>query len=127
MKSQQKLHICRFLLITLLTLFALTSHAERLPYQSNPLLATVEGQAITLDDVKTKAIHDLTLQLYQQLQQRLPEVILERLQPHQKRPLSKAGLEPETISGLLVQGYGIGRSVSHRGLLRRNRDRDTTH
>ena len=74
MKPQQKLQVCRFLLVTLLTLFVLTSHAEPLPYQSNPLLATVEGQAITLDDVKTKAIHDLTLQLYQQLQQRLLKI-----------------------------------------------------
>ncbi|MEC7417995.1 MAG: thioredoxin domain-containing protein [SAR324 cluster bacterium] len=82
MKPQHTLRICQLLLVALLATFALGAHAEPRPYQSNPLLATVEGQPITLEDVKTKAIHDLTLQLYQQLQSRLLEVALERLAPH---------------------------------------------
>ena len=112
MKPQQKLQVCRFLLVTLLTLFVLTSHAEPLPYQSNPLLATVEGQAITLDDVKTKAIHDLTLQLYQQLQQRLPEVILERLQPHHK----EIDLNPKiTVSEQQILAFYKAKNLQSRG------------
>ena len=112
MKPQQKLQVCRFLLVTLLTLFVLTSHAEPLPYQSNPLLATVEGQAITLDDVKTKAIHDLTLQLYRQLQQRLPEIILERLQPHHKA----IDLNPKiTVSEQQVRDFYKTNNLQSRG------------
>ena len=112
MRPQQTPQAYRPLLVILLTLFALTAHAESLPYQSNPLLATVEGQSIALDDVKTKAIHDLTLQLYQQLQQRLPEVVLARLQSRHK----EIDLNPKiTVSEQQIRAFYKANNLQSRG------------
>ena len=48
-------------------------------YTNNPILATLEGKAIHLQDLTNKSIHDLLIQLHEALRVELPRYILKKL------------------------------------------------
>ena len=55
-----------------------TISASRI-YTNNPIVATLEGEVIHLQDVTNKSIHDLLRQLHEALQDELPRYILKKL------------------------------------------------
>ena len=60
--------------------FGSTSLAETPAlYHPNPVVGTVDGEAVTFEELRNKKIHDLSVQLYQQLNNRLLEYAVEKL------------------------------------------------
>ena len=49
------------------------------PYTNNPILAVVDGESLTLEDLKNSQIHDAMVQLYQIQSQVLKEAVLVKL------------------------------------------------
>jgi len=90
--KQMYLRICTTLLI-IFSFFIFPAYAEQaVPpkvdvgnlYSKNPVLITIDGKAVHLEDIRDKKTHALTLQLYQHLQTILPEYALKQLQKNHK-------------------------------------------
>ena len=63
-----------FSVITFLGFLFLTApitSAEEKVFDANPVVAELENVPVKLEDLRNKKIYDLSLQLYQQLQERL--------------------------------------------------------
>ena len=48
-------------------------------YTNNPIVATLEGETIRLQEITNKAIHDLLIQLHEALRAELPRFVLKKL------------------------------------------------
>ncbi len=57
----------------------LLAQEEAVRYSDNPVLATVDGRPVVLEDLRNKRIHDLTLQLHQELEAELLEYSVREL------------------------------------------------
>ena len=63
--------------------------AEEKVFDANPVVAELENVPVKLEDLRNKKIYDLSLQLYQQLQERLIVHTLEKLEKKHKEINSK--------------------------------------
>ena len=69
-------------IICLFGLFPSYTYAETKelrPHSNNPILAIVDGEHLTLEDLKNSQIHDVMVQLYQIQSQALKEIVLAKL------------------------------------------------
>ena len=81
-----------FNVITFLGFLFLTAPitaAEEKVFDANPVVAELENVPVKLEDLRNKKIYDLSLQLYQQLQERLIVHTLEKLEKKHKEINSK--------------------------------------
>ena len=63
--------------------------AEEKVFDANPVVAELENVPVKLEDLRNKKIYDLSLQLYQQLKERLIVHTLEKLEKKHKEINSK--------------------------------------
>ena len=66
-------------LLGLLPSYTYAETKELRPHTNNPILATVDGEPLTLEDLKNSQIHDVMVQLYQIQSQALKEIVLAKL------------------------------------------------
>jgi predicted DsbA family dithiol-disulfide isomerase len=83
LQVEKKIKVSALIAFQLALLFFLASliHAEStdLSYTNNPVLAVVDGQPITLDDLKNAQIQDAMVQLYQMQSHELKERVIMKL------------------------------------------------
>ena len=88
--------------------------AEKVVFDPNPLVAELGSQPVKLDDLRNKKIYDLSLQLYQQLQNQLISHALEKLEKTHKEINSnpKISITEEQIVSIYE-----GNNLKERGTL----------
>ncbi|MBF0288055.1 MAG: thioredoxin domain-containing protein [SAR324 cluster bacterium] len=83
-------------------------------YTSNPVIATVDGKAIHLNDIMNKTIHDLLEDLYEELAATLPQTVLKELAKKHK------GIELKpatTVTDKEVEAFYKQNNLQQRGTL----------
>ncbi len=88
--------------------------AESVVFDSNPMVAELENQPVRLEDLRNKKIYDLSLQLYQQLQEQLILHTLENLENKHKEINSKPRI---SISEEQILAVYEGNNLKERGSL----------
>ena len=83
-------------------------------YSNNPLLAVVDGEAIYLNDVMSKPLHDLLAEFYNRLQAELPQHVLKKLA--ETRPDFQPNLEVSITDSQIEHFYEQNR-LEKRGSL----------
>ena len=66
-------------LFGLLPSYTYAETEELRPHTNNPILAIVDGEPLTLEDLRNSQIHDAMVQLYQIQSQVLKEAVLAKL------------------------------------------------
>jgi len=84
-------------------------------YQKDPVVAVVEGESITLDDLKTAQSHEAMVQLHKLLMRDLKEKILEKLS--RKHPEIKLDQVPKVTQADIVEFYEKTPGVKELGTL----------
>ena len=115
MKYLKKIHFYLIhVLFTFVTSQFILMAAEKVVFDPNPLVAELGSQPVKLDDLRNKKIYDLSLQLYQQLQNQLISHALEKLEKTHKEINSnpKISITEEQIVSIYE-----GNNLKERGTL----------
>ncbi len=112
-----------FLLITLFSTFPSHSFADPAPvqlYTNNPVVATVDGEFLMMNDLKNARIHDAMYQLHEMQSRALKEKILEQVA--KKRPDFFKDEVPEVTEKDITQFYEKTPGVKELGSPEKMRD-----
>ena len=116
-------------IVCLLELFPSYTYAETKelhPHSSNPTLAIVDGEPLTLEDLKNSQIHDAMVQLYQIQSQALKEVVLAKLTKNHPE-LKLENEVPLPSEGDVVRFYENTPGIKEMGTLEKMRSEITEY
>ena len=112
--------------LELLPSYTYAETKEPPPQTNNPILAIVDGEYLTLEDLKNSQIHDVMVQLYQIQSQALKEVVLVRLaKNHPELKLEKE--VPLPSEGDVVRFYENTPGMKEMGTLEKMRKEITEY
>ena len=99
-------------LLGLLPSYTYAEAKELRPHTNNPILAIVDGEPLTLEDLRNSQIHDAMVQLYQIQSQALKEAVLAKLTKNHPE------LKLENEAPLASEGDIVRFTKTHQGLKR---------
>ena len=113
-------------LLELLPSYTYAETKELHPHSSNPTLAIVDGEPLTLEDLKNSQIHDAMVQLYQIQSQALKEAVLAKLTKNHPE-LKLENEVPLPSEGDVVRFYENTPGIKEMGTLEKMRSEITEY
>ena len=107
-------------LLELLPSYTYAETKELRPHSNNPVLAIVDGEPLTLEDLKNPRIHDAMVQLYQIQSQALKEAVLAKLTKNHPELKLENGA-PLPSEGDVVRFYENTPGIKEMGTLEKMR------
>jgi len=113
-------------LLGLLPSYTYAEAKELRPHTNNPILAIVDGEPLTLEDLRNSQIHDAMVQLYQIQSQVLKEAVLDKLTKNHP-DLKLENEVPLPSEGDIVRFYENTPGIKEMGTLEKMRSEITEY